>query len=91
MSFLQYRIRILGKKIGGTTPVNKDLYEKKKPIVSVTYENERIHCYFCLPTSPELGFPVFSGFCFRVDLCNGKLNGFMFHWSPLLAALSSHA
>ena len=29
MSFLQYRIRILGKKIGGTTPVNKDLYEKK--------------------------------------------------------------
>ena len=32
---------------------------KKKPIVSVTYESERIHCYFCLPTSPELGFPVF--------------------------------
>ena len=64
---------------------------KKKPIVSVTYESERIHCYFCLPTSPELGFPVFSGFCFRVDLCNGKLNGFMFHRSPLLAALSSDA
>ena len=64
---------------------------KKKPIVSVTYESERIHCYFCLPTSPELGFPVFSGFCFRVDLCNGKLNGFMFHGSPLLAALSSDA
>ena len=53
--------------------------KKKNPIVSVTYENERIHCYFCLPTSPEPGFPVFSGFCFRVDLCNGKLNGFMFH------------
>ena len=64
---------------------------KKKPIVSVTYENERIHCYFCLPISPELGFLVFSGFCFRVDLCNGKLNGFMFHWFPLLAALSSDA
>ena len=65
---------------------------KKKPIVSVTYESERIHCYFCLPTSPELGFPVFSGFCLRVDLCNGKFEWFyMFHRSPLLAALSSDA
>ena len=57
---------------------------KKKPIVSVTYESERIHCYFCLPTSPELGFPVFSGFF------SGRLMQWQIEWFyvPLVSTVS---
>ena len=58
---------------------------KKKPIVSVTYENERIHCYFCLPISPELGFLVFFRFLFSGRLMQWQIEWF---YVPLVSTVS---